>query len=126
MTIVVLLVLGIRFLQNIMNLLLNVLDSLNKFGCYISLNLSMGGLFLCSYNGQRYVNGGQWLEPQSHLKRVVSNRVVEGYVVAMLNIRNSFIPCAWMFGIIHSHDMDNHLVGLPLFFHQSVGGRQSI
>jgi hypothetical protein len=36
---------------------------------------SMGGLFLCSCNGKSYVNGGQWLEPQAHLKRVVANRV---------------------------------------------------
>jgi hypothetical protein len=51
MLIVALLVLGIGFLQNIMNLLLDVLDSLNKFGCSINLGLSMGGLFLCNCNG---------------------------------------------------------------------------
>jgi hypothetical protein len=48
MLIVALLVLGIGFLQNIMNLLLDVLDSLNKFGYSINLDLSMGGLFLCA------------------------------------------------------------------------------
>jgi hypothetical protein len=41
------------------------------------------------------------MEPQEHLKRVVDNRVVEGYVVAILNIRKYFIPCVWMFGIVH-------------------------
>jgi hypothetical protein len=71
------LVLGIDFLQNIMKLLLDVLDPLNKFGFLISLGMSMGGLFLCNYNGQSYVSGGQWLEPQAHLKRAVANRVVE-------------------------------------------------
>jgi hypothetical protein len=50
------------------------------------------------------------LEPQAHLKRVVANRVVEGSIVAMLNIRKDFIPCAWMFGIVHPQDMDNHHV----------------
>jgi hypothetical protein len=43
----VLLVLSIGFLQNIMNLLLDVLDFLNKFDCSINLSLSMGELFLC-------------------------------------------------------------------------------
>jgi hypothetical protein len=51
MLIVALLVLGIDFLQNIMKLLLDVMDTLNKFGCSISLNMSMVGLFLCNYNG---------------------------------------------------------------------------
>jgi hypothetical protein len=64
-----------------------------KFGYSINLILSMGGLFLCNCNGKSYVNGGQWLEPQAHLKRVVANRVVEGSVVAMLNIRKDLIPC---------------------------------
>jgi hypothetical protein len=115
MLIVALLVLGIGFLHNIMNLLLDVLDALNKFGFPISLCLSMGGLFLCGCNGKSYVNGGQWLEPQAHLKRVVANRVVEGSIVAMLNIRKDFIPCVWMFGIIHSQDMDNHHVDYLYF-----------
>jgi hypothetical protein len=53
---------------------------------------------------------GQWLEPQAHLKRVVANRVMEGFVVAMLNIRKDFIPCAWMFGVVHSQNMHNHFV----------------
>jgi hypothetical protein len=84
-----------------MKLLLDVLDSLKKFGCSVSLSLSMGRLFLCSCNGKSYVNGGQWLEPQAHLKRDVANRDVEGSVVAMLNIRKDCIPCAWMFEIVH-------------------------
>jgi hypothetical protein len=75
MLIVALLVLGIGFLHNIMNFLLDVLDALNKFGYRINLCLSMGGLFSCGYNGQSYVNGGQWLQPKAHLKRVVANRV---------------------------------------------------
>jgi hypothetical protein len=98
-----------------MNLLLDVSDSLKKLGYSISLGLSMGGLFLCSYNGQIYVNGGQWLEPQTHLKRVVANRVVEGYFVAMLNTRKTFIPCFWMFVIVHTRDMDNHIVDYLCF-----------
>jgi hypothetical protein len=89
--------------------------SLKNFGCLISLSKSMGGIFLCSCNGQSYINGGQWLEPQEHLKRVVENRVVEGFVVAMLNIRNAFIPCTWMFGIVNPRDMDNHPIDYLYF-----------
>ena len=99
--IMALLVPRIRFLHNIRNSLLDVLDSLNKFGFSISLDMSMGGLFLCNYNGQSYVNRGQWLEPQAHLKRIVANKVVEGSIVAMLNIRKDFIPFSWMFGVVH-------------------------
>jgi hypothetical protein len=51
MLIMALLVLGIGFLQHIMNFLLDVLYVLNKFGFPISLCLSMGGLFLCDCNG---------------------------------------------------------------------------
>jgi hypothetical protein len=97
----VLFVLGIGFLHNIMNLLLDVLDALNKFDFPISLSMIMEEILMCGCNGQRYVNGGQWLEPQAHLNMVVANRSMEGYVVAMLNIRNAFIPCVWMFGTIH-------------------------
>jgi hypothetical protein len=99
MLIMELLVLGIGFIKNIMNLLLDVLDSLNKFGFSINLGLSMGGLFLVQLQWVELRQWGQWLEPQAHLKRVVANRVVEVSVVAMLNIRKDFIPCAWMFGI---------------------------
>jgi hypothetical protein len=105
MLIMVFLVLGIGFIQNIMNFLLDLLNFPNKFGFSIKIGVSMGGLFLCIYNEQSYDNGGQWLESQAHLKRVVANRVVEGYFVAMLNIRKASIPCAWMFGIVHPQDI---------------------
>jgi hypothetical protein len=58
MLIMTLLVLGIGFLQDIMNLLLDVLDALNKFVYPINLNLSMGGLFLCNCNGESYASMG--------------------------------------------------------------------
>jgi len=101
MLIMVLLALSIGFLQNIMKLLLDVLDPLNKFGCLIILSLIMGGLLLCRCNGKIYINGIQWMEHQTHLKRDVANIVVEGSIVAMLNIRKDCIQCAWMFGIVH-------------------------
>jgi hypothetical protein len=55
----------------------------------------------------------------------VENRVVEGSIVSMLNIRKDFIPCAWMFGIVHPQDMENHPVDYLMFVHQSVDGRYS-
>jgi hypothetical protein len=110
MLIVVLLVLGVGFLQTIMKLLLDVMDSFNKFGYLIILGLSMGDFFLCSCNGQHYVIGGKWPKSQAHLKMVVANRVLEGSIVAMLNIRKTLIRCAWMFGIIHPQYMNNHLI----------------
>jgi hypothetical protein len=59
MFIMALLVLGIGFLHNLMNLLLDVLGALNKFCFPISLFPSKGGIFLCDCNGKSYVNGGQ-------------------------------------------------------------------
>jgi len=41
---------------------------------------------------------------------VVANRVVEGYVLAMLNIWKSHIPCTWMLIFVHVHDVHNHLI----------------
>jgi hypothetical protein len=116
MMIVALLVLEIIFLHNKMIFLFNALDALKKFGFPINLYLNMRRLFLCGCNGKSYVNGGQWLKPQEHLKRVVANRGVEGFFVVMLNIRKDFIPCGWMFGIIHSHDMENHPIDYLYFF----------
>ena len=69
MLVMELFVLGIGFLHNIMKFLLDVLYVINKFGFPINLYMSMGGLFRCGCNGKIYVNGGQWLEPQAHLKR---------------------------------------------------------
>jgi hypothetical protein len=94
---------------------LDVLDSYNKFGLLINLGLSMEGLFMCNFNKQSYVNGGHCLEPQAHLKRVVANRFMEGYIIVMLNIRETLIPCVWMFGIVHPQDMNNHLVDYLCF-----------
>jgi hypothetical protein len=40
---------------------------------------------------------------------------MEGFVVAMLKIRKDFISYAWMFGIVHPQDMDNHHVDYLCF-----------
>ncbi len=44
MLVMLLLVFGIGFLQDIMDLLLQVLDPPKKFGSHVCLHLSMGGL----------------------------------------------------------------------------------
>jgi hypothetical protein len=55
------------------------------------------------------------LEPQAHLKIVVANIVLEDSIVSMLNIRKALIPCAWIFGIVHPKDMNNHHVDYHYF-----------
>jgi hypothetical protein len=97
MLIMALLVIGIGFFQNITNMLLDVLDSLNKFGCSIRFILNMRLFLLCNCNRKSYVNGSQWLEPKAHLKRVVASRSMEGSMVVMLKIRKTLTPYAWMF-----------------------------
>jgi hypothetical protein len=82
MLVMSLLILGIGFLQDIMNLLLDVLDLFKKIGYHICLGLRMGILFMCICNEKSYINGGQWME---FMKRVVSNRYVEGSIVSMFN-----------------------------------------
>jgi hypothetical protein len=58
----------------------------------------------------KFNTGGQWLEPRAHLKSVVANRVVEGSVIAMLNICEDLIPCMQMLGVTHVQDMHNYHV----------------
>jgi hypothetical protein len=41
------------------------------------------------------------MEPQEHMKRVGSNRILDGSIVGMLNKRKDLIPCVWMFIIVH-------------------------
>ena len=96
-----LLVLGINFLQNIMDLLSDVLNLFNEPGGFVGLYMSMRRFGLCGCKGKSYINGAQWLKSQAYLKRVVASRVVNSSIVAMLHIRKVAIPCAWMFGVVH-------------------------
>ena len=61
MLIMALLVLGIGFLQHIMDLLLDVINLLDEPGVFVSLCVSMRRFNLCRYKGKRYINGAQWL-----------------------------------------------------------------
>jgi hypothetical protein len=57
MLIMALLVLGIVFLQNIIDLLLDVLNIFNELGGFVNLYVSMRGFILCGYKGKSYING---------------------------------------------------------------------
>ena len=100
MLIMMRLVLGIDFLQNIMDLFSYVLNLFNEPGGFFSLFVSMRGFGLYGLKGKSYINGSQWLKSQAYLKRVVASRVVNSYVSVVLNIRKVVIPCAWMFGVV--------------------------
>ena len=52
------------------------------------------------------------MEPESHMKGDVFNRSMKGFVLVMLNIRKDLIASAWMFGVVHSQDMQNH----PIYY----------
>ena len=65
MLIMVLLVLGIGFLQNTMELLLDVLNLFNELGGFFSLYVSMRGFGLCGCKGKSYISGAQWLKSEA-------------------------------------------------------------
>jgi hypothetical protein len=44
---------------------------------------------------------GPMVGTQAHMKMVVANKAMEGFVVAMLNIRESIIPC-----VLDTNDLD--------------------
>ena len=101
MLIMALLVLGIGFLQNIMDMLSDVLNLFNKPSGFVSLCVSMRGFSLCGCKGKGYINGPQLLKSQAYLKRVVANRAMNSSIVAMLHMVKAIIPCVWMFGVVH-------------------------
>ena len=71
MLIMALLVLGIGFLQNIMDLLSDVMNLFNEPRGFVGLYVSMRGFVLCGCKGKSYINGAQWLKSQAYLKWVV-------------------------------------------------------
>ena len=101
MLIMALLVLGIGFMQNIMDLLSDVLNLFNEPGGFVGLCVSMREFGLRGCKGKSYINGAQWLKSQAYLKQVVASKVVNSFVVAVLHIRKVVIPCAWIFGVVH-------------------------
>jgi len=65
--IMVILLLRIGFLQNIIDPLVNVLNSSNKLDGFDDLRLNMGIFCLCAQNRQCEFNGTEWLKSQPNL-----------------------------------------------------------
>ena len=97
MLIIPLLVLSIGFVQYVMELLVDVLNLLNEAICLVSFGLDMSWICLSHYKWYGYINWTHWLASQAHLKMVMASRDVESLVVAVLDIGDPLIPCAWIF-----------------------------
>ena len=120
MLIMALLVLGIVFLQNIMDLLSDVMNPFNEPGGFVSLCVSMNKFFMCGCKGKSYINGAQWLKSQAYLKQVVASRAMKSSVVTVFHIRKVAIPCTWMFGVVHLQYVHDHPID-HLFLAISLG-----
>jgi hypothetical protein len=105
-----LLVLSIRFLQNILDMLVDVLNPLNESGGFVDHRLIMGRVCLGGGNRKCNINGSQWLESQTHLKWAIARGAMESLVVNVLNIGETLIPCTCMLIIVHVQDVHNHLI----------------
>jgi hypothetical protein len=105
-----LLVLSIRFLQNLLDLLVNVMNPLNESGGFVNHRLIKGRVCMCSGKRKCNINGFQGLESQTHLKWVMASGTMESPVVTMLDIWETLIPCMRMFRIVHAKDVHNHLI----------------
>jgi hypothetical protein len=108
MLITTLLLLRIGFMQNIMDLLANVMNTFNKIGGFVSFILNMGRFYLCGHKGQCNINGIQRLDSQPHLEGLATTQAMEIYVVVVLNIGENLIPCAWIIGVVHVQYMHDH------------------
>jgi hypothetical protein len=105
-----LLVLRIGFLQNLLDMLADVLNTLNEYGGFVNHRLIMGRVFLCGGKSNCNINGSQGLESQTHLKWDMVGGDMESNVVTVLNIEDTLIPCTWMIRIVHVQDVHNHLI----------------
>jgi hypothetical protein len=108
--IMALLVLSIGFLQNILDLLVDVLNPLNESSGFVDRRLIMGRVCLCGGKRKCNINGSQGLESQTHLKWAMAGGAMESPVVTVLNIGETLIPCMWILRIVHAQDVHNHLI----------------
>jgi hypothetical protein len=81
-----LLVLIIGFLQNILDLLVDVLNLLNESGGFFDHKMIMGRVCLCGGKNYCNINGTQGLESQPHLKWAMVGGAMESHVVTVLKI----------------------------------------
>jgi hypothetical protein len=107
----VFLIITIPFLQNTMDLLADVVNPLNKLGGFVFLRLKMGIFFPCGHKGKCNINGTRWLKSQPHLKGVLAGLAMEIFIIAMMNIEDTLIPCAWILGVVHVKDIHDHPLG---------------
>jgi hypothetical protein len=105
-----LLVLSIGFLQNLLDLLVDVLNPLNESGGFVDRRLIMGRVCLCGGKRKCNINGSQGLESQPHLKWAMVGGAMESPVVTVLNIGETLVPCTWMLRVVHVQDVHNHLI----------------
>jgi hypothetical protein len=105
-----LLVLSIGFLQNLLDLLVDVLNLLNESGGFVNRRLIMGRVCLCSGKGKCNINESQGLESQTHLKWAMVGGTMESPVVTVLDIWETLVPCTRMLRIVHAQDVHNHLI----------------
>jgi hypothetical protein len=108
MLIMALLVLSIGFLQNILDLLVDVLNPLNEFGGFFDRRLIRGRVCLCGGKRKCNINGSQGLESQTHLKWAMAGGTMESLIVTVLDIWETLIPCMWMLRIVHVQYVHNH------------------
>ena len=112
MLIMALLILGIGFLQDVMDLFLNVLNSFNEPGCSVHLYVLMGRISLCGCKWEGDINGSQGLESEAYMKRVVSSTAMNGSIVTVLHIRKTIIPCVRMLRVVHLQNVHDH----PIYY----------
>ena len=93
-----------------MDLLLDVLNIFYETSAFVSLCVSIKIFGLCGCKRKSYINVAQWLKYQADLKWVLTNRDMKSIVVVVLHIRKVVIPCMWMFGVVLSQDVQDHLI----------------
>jgi hypothetical protein len=110
MFIMTLLVLSIRFMENLLDLLVDVLNLLNESGGFVEHRLIKGQVCLCGGKKKCNMNGSQGLESQTHLKWAMAGGAMDRPIVAMLDIWETLVPCTGMIRIVHVQDVHNHLI----------------
>jgi hypothetical protein len=105
-----LLVLSIGFLQNLLDLLVDVLNLLNESGGFVDHRLIRGRVCLCDGKRKCNINRSQGLESQTHLKWAMAGGTMESPVVTVLDIWENLVPCMRMLRIVHAQDVNNHLI----------------
>jgi hypothetical protein len=110
MFIMALLVLSIGFLQNLLDLLVDVLNPLNESDGFVDCRLIRGRVHLCGCKRKCNINWSQGLESQTHLKWAMGGGTMESPVVTVLDIWETLVPCTGMLRIVHAQDVDNHSI----------------